>query len=410
MFNCEICNYITVDKSNYVRHMQSKKHNNYVINNTNTNLNKQIILNNTNNTNTVSQNNIFKCSNCNKVYNYKNAYNNHVKYCVSICTNNTTISTPIINTDINSNPNNTNQTNNILMENKSLIMKNELLSNRNIEIENELKKLQQKLEIYEKENINKDAIIRDLYRIIDDKNIKLLEEKDNKIDIFYNENTYLKSVCNNATNFVAETMNTVNFIINNLTSAPPIDKNMDYKKIIYENKDKIDVLDEIVHHFRHKSLVKYIGNIIVKCYKKDDPKQQSIWNSDIARKNYLLREIINKKAEWITDKKGIKTTEIIIDPIIKILDKLIRDFLNDDKSINKDGTINKFILEKRLNIGIELNEILLLIDHKTLHNEVNSYIAQFFYFNKSEFINNTTTPKTIKKVGRPKTVKAMGKN
>ena len=61
--------------------------------------------------------------------------------------------------------------------------------------------------------------------------------------------------------------------------------------------------------------------------------------------------------------------------------------------MNKDGTINKAILEKKLNIGIELNEILILIDHKTLHNEVNNYITQFFYFNKSEYITNSKSNK-----------------
>jgi hypothetical protein len=312
---------------------------------------------------------------------------------------------PIVNPNLNllSQLNNLNYLNNNQNNSQSKIL----------ELENKINELESKLSFFEKENFKKDKIIEELNNKLNEKTDtilevkdKLLEEKDNKIDIMHNENLYLKSICNNATHFVSETMNTVNFIINNLTSAPPIDKNMDYKRIIYDNntKDKIEVIDEIVHHYRHKTLVKYIGDIIVKCYKKEDPNEQSIWNSDIARKNYLLREIINKNVEWITDKKGIKTKEIIIDPIIKIIENLIRDFLRDDKTVNKDGSINKVLLEKRLNVGIELNEILISIDHKTLHNDVNNYIAQFFYFNKSEYVNNV---KTIKKVGRPRIIKSI---
>jgi hypothetical protein len=138
--------------------------------------------------------------------------------------------------------------------------------------------------------------------------------------------------------------------------------------------------------------------MIVKCYKKEDPSQQSIWNSDVTRKNYLLRELINTKPEWIPDKKGIKTIEIIINPILKIIEELIKDFLN-QKDTNKDGTINKYVLDKKLSFGLELNQILFSIDHKTLHNDINSYIAQFFYFNKIEFITkNKKSRKYSKKI------------
>ncbi len=373
MYSCKICNYNTNDSSNYKRHMQSEKHNLSVKNKTRIN------------------NNIYVCQKCNKEYNYKNIYNKHIITCTA---NNLELDNQT--TIIQTLPDNTNNINN---------------NNRIQELENKLALIENENKLKDKiihdlinENKKKDDIIQNLNNIITDNNSKLLEEKDTKIDIMHDEVEYLKSVCKKSSNLVSETMSTVNFIIHNLTSAPPIDKNMDYKKIIYQNKDKMDILDELVHHFRHKSLPKYIGDIIVKCYKKEDPNEQSIWNSDIARKNYLLREIINKETEWITDKKGVKTTKIIIEPIIKIIENLIRNFLKDDRSMNKDGTINKEILEKRLNIGIELNEILLSIDHKTLHNEINGYIAQFFYFNKNEYTNATI--KLPKKIGRPKTIKS----
>ena len=142
---------------------------------------------------------------------------------------------------------------------------------------------------------------------------KYIEQSSSNQEILQDEVMYLKSLCRGATKLVSETMNTVSFIINNFTVAPPIDKNIDYKQILYDNnKEKIDVIEEIIHHYRHKSLTKYIGDMIVKCYKKEDPSQQSIWNSDVTRKNYLLRELINTKPEWIPDKKGIKTIEIDI--------------------------------------------------------------------------------------------------
>lgn len=393
MFSCKICNFSSPVKSNYKVHLNSTKHLNNIKNSSN-----------------------YKCKKCQKKYQYKTAYDNHIFKCQQNYNENNFIE------EIDEVEEN--QETEVSEDNKKIILKSNMntlydyqyLNNKinELEIENKnkertIKDLLNKLIILENLNREKDLIIRDFNNQNQELNKKIHQEKDNKIDIIQDEVMYLKSICKRSGNLVSETISTVNFIINNLTSAPPIDKHVDYKKIIYDNntKDKMDVIDDIVHHYKHKTLVKYIGDIIVKCYKKEDPSQQSIWNSDISRKNYLLRELINKKLEWIPDKKGVKIKEIIIDPIIKIIDNLIREFLKDDKSMNIDGTINNFILQKRMSCGIELNEILFSIDHKTLHNEVNNYIAQFFYFNKNEYMNNI---QPIKKAGRPKIIKSNKSN
>lgn len=336
-FSCKVCEYNTEDKSNYNKHLQSKKH---IINIEKIDKQEKLI------------NYLFACNNCNSTYKNKSGLKRHSNICKK--------------EDLSvNNQNNQFNYNELLLKIRQLEYENENLSNQCNRLHEDNRFLTSQL-ISEKD--------------------KLLTQTSNNVDILNDEVVYLKSLCKGASTLVSDTMNTVNFIMNNLTTAPAIDKNVDYKKILYDNnKEKIDIIEELVHHYRHKSLTKYIGDMIVKCYKKDDPKKQSIWNSDIARKNYLLREIINKNPEWITDKKGVKTKEIIIEPIIKLIDSLIKDFLQQNDK-NKDGSFNMLLVNKKMEFGIELNKILFSIEHDNLQNDINSYIAKFFYFNKKDFI------------------------
>lgn len=425
-YNCEFCGKGYTHHSGYYRHiklceMENQGKNNLIKIMDNNHINDTAIVTNNNTVNIIKNNNIENdniktiIKNPKIIKKIKSSKKRDKKENIKEKQNDSTI---IINsneipiktinpiTTITPNIFNSNILNNSIsyldLINKISILENEKETYRsklhNVESErdnykNKVIDLESEINTLLKENItNEKKLLFEKDKIME----KYMEQSSNNQEILQDEVFYLKSLCTGATKLVSETMNTVNFIINNFTIAPPIDKNIDYKQILYDNnKEKIDVIEDIVHHYKHKSLIKYIGDMIVKCYKKEDPSQQSIWNSDVSRKNYLLRELINKKPEWVPDKKGIKTIEIIINPILKIIEELIIEFLNQSDK-NKDGSINKYVLEKKLNLGIDLNQILFSIEHKTLHNDINSYIAQFFYFNKIEFINKTKKDKPKK--------------
>jgi hypothetical protein len=69
---------------------------------------------------------------------------------------------------------------------------------------------------------------------------------------------------------------------------------------------------------KEKKLIPYLGDIIIKYYKKENPKDQSIWNSDTTRLNYLIRELIDTELTWTCDKAGLKVNEFIIIPLLTV--------------------------------------------------------------------------------------------
>ena len=61
----------------------------------------------------------------------------------------------------------------------------------------------------------------------------------------------------------------------------------------------------------------------IKNYKKKNAKDQSLWNSDTTRLTYFVRDPDTKENVWKVDKKGIRTTELIITPFLEyIVEKL----------------------------------------------------------------------------------------
>lgn len=104
-------------------------------------------------------------------------------------------------------------------------------------------------------------------------------------------------------------------LLESCTKAPPFRPIEDYSELMngYRNMDHF--ANDMVVQYKHKTLVQYIGDFIVKHYHKTDPRHQSVFNCDTARYNYkYLHE--NQSSQWLSDKGGIKMNTIAIHPII----------------------------------------------------------------------------------------------
>jgi hypothetical protein len=171
-----------------------------------------------------------------------------------------------------------------------------------------------------------------------------------------------------------------NYIQQNYPDAPPLESFNDYDKLEYDNDDFIDTL---VYNFNNNYLHKYLGDFIIKYYKKDDPTQQSMWSSDTSRLTYIIKELLsNKKSIWNHDYKGVKTKNYIINPLLKYIKNYINEYwiknLDNFKTLNIDD-INKFH-----SIYQNLYKIKKMIDNDILGMDIIRYITPHFYMNKND--------------------------
>lgn len=295
------------------------------------------------------------------------------------------------------------------------------------EIVKELEKTKHKLELKEEE-MQKKLLEKD-------------KEKLEAINKIYQEFA-LKSVTNTQNNTI--NIGNLNYVNEHFKTAPVLEKITDF---VIDGIDTNDItqidkfIDNIIYYHKNKSLHEFLGDHIVKIYKKNNLNEQSFHTTDITRLNYVVRiikdsiedfelsedEIDNfiprnndvdteeeeylelkeqymksKKALqkknmeksiilhenkdikfnklWITDKKGFKICKFLIEPTIRHVLRILKKKAK-DKVSNKIKIKN---IEKELNTQKILSEIIESIDKNKLKHEINKYIAPHFSLIKNK--------------------------
>ena len=192
---------------------------------------------------------------------------------------------------------------------------------------------------------------------------KLIQKQNDTIDDLQTENTKLKLSLDNYKLNKKNIVFICNYLNENYNNANILDL-VDYYSITYEQKkSKLHI---------------YIGDFIVKSYKKHDQCEQSIWYNE---PNYLIRELdVDNKLVWKIDKKGIRMTEIIINPLVEHMKDNIANYISTNfKRIStiSGGYTSDMLLSKNAEALIEMK----YIENKILHKKIFNYIKPYFLFN-----------------------------
>ena len=169
----------------------------------------------------------------------------------------------------------------------------------------------------------------------------------------------------------------------NYKNAPPLKPLDDYSTLM---KDDEETLESLLVWQGKGKLNRLIGNKLISVYKKTDPKQQSIWNSDTSRMSYAIMNPHMVPSDWTIDKKGIKTGNIIIDPFLEHIKNIVARHL-----VEKHSFIKKNPNECHQDILGDMDllaKIVVSINNNSLSCDVNRYIASSLHINKD---NNLLT-------------------
>ena len=146
---------------------------------------------------------------------------------------------------------------------------------------------------------------------------------------FQKEMEHYKKLLFEAGQLVKTSVNSLTYVIDNYDDAPVI-KQIKFDEINTKKVDSFKFIEEVLLSYREKTLDKYLGDAIILIYKKKNPEDQSIWNTDTTRLTYLLKEMLgdkkSKTSNWIVDKKGSRTIEYVITPILSNLKELLFDY------------------------------------------------------------------------------------
>lgn len=217
-----------------------------------------------------------------------------------------------------------------------------------------------------------------------------LKELETKVEMLNKQNRELKEYIKVSKPGNTYNVSIKNYVKQNYPDAPPLEGMADYAKIKYdsvENEYEEHFIFTVVYHYRHHALTGYLGDFIIKCYKKDDPSQQSVWNSDVSRLTYIIKELFaNKDSVWNHDYKGVKVKKCIIDPLLKYIRDIINQYwIVSMENFNKLETVKLIELQEIL---VTLQLIKTDIETGNLADNMIKYIAPHFYLGIKQIEDN----------------------
>ena len=194
-------------------------------------------------------------------------------------------------------------------------------------------------------NICADAIIENKNKefsiIIENKN-KEIDNLKKALDVMTKDKDALFKLTTDIQTTNNTSVSALNYVIQNHKKAPPLQQ-LDQKKaknlLKFKDNDEPFVNDELVelliYNFKKKNLDKCIGDMLLKHYKKNDPSEQSIWNSDTSRLTFLIKDIVGDKSEWVTDKKGVKLIKYVIKPVLELIIYLSKEYIQNQEQLDR---------------------------------------------------------------------------
>jgi hypothetical protein len=191
------------------------------------------------------------------------------------------------------------------------------------------------------------------------------------IEINQNDNKYLKTIIDKDREITHEAVkcssNALNFITQNYPTAPILQPMPNYAAIKNDCGSR-DFAVVICEFYEDEKLIKYLSQFLLHYYKKTDPQEQSLWNSDCSRLNYIIRTIVENKPSWITDKKGLHFKENVITPLISHIKNEVFDYLTNSKST------------KTIDIIHSSSRLIQDIDNSVISDELVRHLAPYFHY------------------------------
>ncbi len=171
-----------------------------------------------------------------------------------------------------------------------------------------------------------------------------------------------------------QTINYFNYICSNYPNPPFAISQKSHVKLL--EAKTMTLIEVITMYHNNKKMVNFIGDYIIKMYKKVEPKEQSFWSTDITRLTYIISELCkNNETMWMYDKKGVKIKKIVIEPVLQYVKNELVDFCKEHGAATDEPEFSQ--LRAALEIIPNIND-------GSLADDISRYIAPEFAINISE--------------------------
>lgn len=131
-------------------------------------------------------------------------------------------------------------------------------------------------------------------------------------------------LANNAIHTTGKAVGALNYVKMNYPNAPDLKKIDNYTALCQHNK----LMSNLLFYTRKGTISNYFGDFLIKTYKKDIPNEQSLWSTDISRLSFIVKELLKNKSDWRYDKKGLHVQNIIVKPLLEYIKEILQQYID----------------------------------------------------------------------------------
>ena len=275
------------------------------------------------------------------------------------------------------------------IDDKKHILKRYICNACELDFNNKANFARHKQRCSEKRILHYEHKINDLIRQLKEKDIitrRIIKANEKALDT-------IKETSNKALDTVKESVrkeskSIFNIVINQIKKPILLKQVEDVKQI--HNAYKDDEMEEFVRDLcsmqQNGSLYKFIGNFIIKQYKKEDISEQSMFSTDSSRSNFIYSTLDkNNKAIWKRDPKGLNVGSITLDNVLFYIQDMIRE--QQLIMVKRMPQLSEIKILKLSDIISTCNKIDRLIRHNNeLKNKIVTYLSSNFGFDERELL------------------------
>jgi hypothetical protein len=212
----------------------------------------------------------------------------------------------------------------------------------------------------------------------------LLEAKDTIIDLqkqLLNDknktNDFLQSQLKTKDKQIKTSNGLLKYLVKNHPNAPPLQQITNFTFIRDETECRSRMPELLIEYFNTDKFSQYLAENIVAIYKKAEPKDQSLWTSDVSRDNFIVKNKINEnESAWIRDIKGNIMIEHAVRPCLNIILEELKWYFHE--------LINGITHKGKLNPSVTTIDTMLrikqAIDDKKIEDEIRKILSPKFCY------------------------------
>jgi hypothetical protein len=217
------------------------------------------------------------------------------------------------------------------------------------------------------------------------------------------QDEFHKDIIKESGKVISKSMNAITFLAGTSIKAPVLSTIADKEATdmlsqneIVIQKTKLDpkhkkthIAEHLLDHYRIETLCEYFRDIIIKAYKKENPKEQSFWSSDVQRLVYVIKDLIDDEDKWVYDKNGIKIRNRLINPIMLKVYDILEDYHSKTfPYISKNAlNISKTEFDTKLSYCADAENLMISIKNRQLHKKLIKMLAPEFFLERKTKIN-----------------------